>query len=193
MKVITAPETLTDEYFELNGILVPAIKLFLAGGITNCDNWQDKVIKYLDDHYADSTEGLILYNPRRTDFPIHDPNASKKQISWEFNALENCDIFSMYFCAGDSDQPICMYELGRNLVRMEQKFHDDTINRILVSVEDGYRRKQDVEIQTKLTGIGVSLNINNEGEDKITPESHAECIYIMYQALMIDLKNKYLL
>ena len=65
----------------------------------------------------------------------------------------------MYFCSGESDQPICMYELGRNILRMQMRFPSDWEKRIVISVEDGYKRKQDVIIQTDLA-TNNKLNIN---------------------------------
>ena len=47
-------------------------KLFLAGGITNCELWQNDIIKLLKDK-----EELTIYNPRRKNFPINDPSAAK--------------------------------------------------------------------------------------------------------------------
>ena len=56
----------------------------------------------------------------------------------------------MYFCNSESVQPICMYELGRNIIRMQNRFPSDWEKRIVISVEDGYKRKEDVLIQTEL-------------------------------------------
>ena len=113
MKVITAVES-----------YVPSEKdicVFLAGGITNCPNWQNEVIEEL--RKFKDTDSLVVFNPRRDNFPIHDTNASQEQIAWEFKWLERMDIFSMYFSGSESDQPICMYELGRNiLTRYKQEF-----------------------------------------------------------------------
>ena len=134
MKLITAIEPLN-----INGFSV-----FLAGGITNCPNWQKEVIEGL------SNTNLTVLNPRRDLFPIHDPNASEEQIKWEFEALEKCDIFSMYFADADSDQPICMYELGRNIARMQMRFPNSWIRRIIITADPEYRRFEDVLIQTKL-------------------------------------------
>ena len=151
--VVTAP----DEFQKKFGV-----KVFLAGGITNCPNWQKDVIEcvkkhfnlycnedlYVNEKYGNHAD-LVIFNPRRENFPIHDPSAAKEQIEWEFNALEKCDVFSMYFSSGESDQPICMYELGRNICRMQDK----SIywkSRIVVTVENGYRRKDDVIIQSRL-------------------------------------------
>lgn len=144
--------------------------IFLAGGITNCPNWQEKTISCLDEILTSAgwkTDRLVVYNPRRKNFPMDDPDASTEQIKWEFKALELCDIFTMYFCKGISVQPICMYELGRNLVRMKQKF-DDWQSRVVISVESGYQREIDVILQSKLAGAYVFTNA--------TPETHAQAI-----------------
>jgi hypothetical protein len=141
------------------------ISVFLAGGITNCKKWQKEVIEELDNEY------MSIFNPRQEHFDISDKNASYKQILWEFERLEKMDIFSMYFCNDNSDQPICMYELGRNIVRMQNRFPSDWENRIVISVEDGYKRAQDVLIQTQLCTKGkvfVETNAN--------PKLHAEYI-----------------
>lgn len=92
--------------------------IFLAGGITNCKDWQKEVIKELE------FENISIFNPRQENFDITDKNASFKQISWEFERLEQMDIFSMYFCNSESDQPICMYELGRNSGYMNKISYD---------------------------------------------------------------------
>lgn len=143
MRVITAPEKYIRQPND--------ITVFLAGGITNCWEWQDKAIELLNEKNLDN---LVIFNPRRKDFPINDPNAAEEQIKWEFNMLEQCDIFSMYFCAGESDQPICMYELGRNLCRMQMRFPSNWEMRIVVTVEEGYKREKDVDVQISLANIG---------------------------------------
>lgn len=132
MKVVTAPNRVMVEETD--------IQIFLAGGITNCPEWQDVVIAKLED-----TPG-VLYNPRRKNFPIHDPGAAQEQIRWEFEHLEKADLFSIWFCNAPSDQPICMYELGRNLARFE---HSNLPGFVVVGVEPGYRREQDVYHQVR--------------------------------------------
>ena len=135
--------------------------IFLAGGITNCKNWQKEVIKELE------FENISIFNPRQENFDITDKNASFKQISWEFERLEQMDIFSMYFCNGESDQPICMYELGRNILKMQNRFPNDWEKRIIISVEDGYKREQDVIIQTQLCAPKIFI------ETDANPINHA--------------------
>ena len=145
MKVITAVEK-----HNLNTLEIPC---FLAGGITNCSEWQNKVINGLSKKLKNDLESekLVLFNPRRENFPIFDPTASLEQIHWEYEWLEKCQIFSMFFDGtAKSDQPICFYELGRNIERMKQKFPKDWNMRLIVSVNSNFRRVNDVIIQTKL-------------------------------------------
>ena len=112
MRVIEAPNDIILNDNE--------ITCFLAGGITDCEDWQSKVIEYLEETIR--LDDLVLLNPRRKTFDVTDKSASRKQIEWEFNALNNMDIFTMYFADSTSVQPICMYELGRHLERMQHRF-----------------------------------------------------------------------
>ena len=121
----------------------------------------------------------MVFNPRRKDFPINDPNAAEEQIKWEFNMLEQCDIFSIYFCAGESDQPICMYELGRNICRMQMRFPTNWEMHLAVTVEKGYKREKDVNIQTSLAAIG-GIDIDNEYCNE-NIEEHVNEIITEYQ------------
>ena len=167
MRVVVAP------YFF--SLAKQHITCFLAGGITNCWEWQDKVINELKS-YSD-TGALVVMNPRRPDFPINDPNAAPQQIMWEFYWLERCDIFSMYFAASEqSDQPICMYELGRNVIAMQHRFPESYMNRIVISCEDGYRRETDVKTQMNLALGQITIST--------TPEEHAKRIVEAYQKLL---------
>ena len=154
-QIITAPNDEMNRY----------IPVFLAGGITNCKDWQSKVIEELID------EKITIYNPRRKYFNITDKNISYEQIEWEFRQLECMDIFSMYFCGGDSIQPICMYELGRNIIRMQNRFPSDWEKRIVISCEVDYIRKEDVIIQTELATHNKVFVEHNA-----TPELHAQYI-----------------
>ena len=75
MKYIEAPEV----YKKLDDKL----SIFIAGGITNCPDWQSEIVELLNN--AD----VVLLNPRRKNFPINEPRASKEQIQWEFENLSN--------------------------------------------------------------------------------------------------------
>ena len=153
IKIITAPEMVD---FSPN-----SIKVFLAGGIQKCPMWQDRVIKNFTSIEMKSNIDIYLINPRRPNFPINDPSAADVQIKWEFDMLERCDIFSMYFANTlESDQPICFYELGRNIERMKKRFPFDWWERIVVTCEKGFRRWKDVDVQTSLaTDDEVVVNL----------------------------------
>ena len=115
--------------------------LFLAGGITDCPNWQGWMVERL----ADS--GLVLLNPRRASFPVDDPDAAPAQIAWEYKHLRLATAILFWFCA-ETLNPIVLYELGAWSM---------TNKPIFVGVEPGYERAQDVELQTKLARPDVKV------------------------------------
>lgn len=132
MKVITA---VNEDYSIVNN-LSPSI--FLAGGITNCPDWQQQAIEYFKQIEA---YDFTLYNPRRENFPINDPNASEQQIVWEFNHLRDADVIIYWFAPG-SLNPIVLYELGM--------WGNSSDKPIFIGCDPEYSRIQDVVIQTKL-------------------------------------------
>ena len=88
------------------------MKIFLAGTIDDgkSDNWQGEVVKYFEDNpkYKD----LIIYNPRRYDFPEHPKEEDvRAQIRWEQEHLEDADFIVMVFRDG-SKSPITLLEMG---------------------------------------------------------------------------------
>jgi len=115
------------------------VKIFLAGGIANCPDWQSEIIELLKDE-----ENVILYNPRRANFPMDDPNVVKQQITWEYDRLKEADIIIFWFSRG-SLNPIVLYELG-----MWGNSRPEKIS--IIGCDPGYERIQDVEIQSRLAG-----------------------------------------
>lgn len=115
--------------------------VFLAGGITNCPNWQQQMVDLLRD------TDLILLNPRRVNFPIGDPSAAKEQIAWEHNHLRKATTILFWFPC-ETLCPIVLYELGA--WSMTEKL-------IFVGVHPEYSRRQDVEIQTQLVKPDVEV------------------------------------
>lgn len=170
VNVVTAPE---HRYFPRK-----ALKVFLAGGICKCIQWQKMVI---DEFMKDGGEinidnftydGLYLLNPRRTDW-IEEPSAAERQIEWEFDMIDRCDAFTMYFAGGESDQPICMYELGRNLLRMQYKYPTTWMNRIVITCDSSYKRLNGVLIQTRLATDGIiNVNVVDGAEESV--QVHAD-------------------
>lgn len=131
-------------YIECPTVYTPTqgtTSLFLAGGISGCPDWQADVVSLLDDVYID------LLNPRRKNFPIHDPQAAKAQITWEHDHLRLADGILFWFPC-ETMCPIVLYELGA---------HSMTDKPLFVGVHPKYSRKQDVEIQTLLARPNVRI------------------------------------
>lgn len=135
LKVMTAPNV----GFSLDWLNFPS--LFLAGGITNCPDWQSNLIHKLEYEMGEQ-ENLIIYNPRRKNFPIGDQTAAEEQICWEYVMLRNSRAISFWFSCG-SDNPIVLYELGMWANSRKGR-------QIFVGMDPDYSRRGDVILQTQL-------------------------------------------
>lgn len=82
------------------------IKVFLAGGIDGCPDWQQNFIDQLEKTFA--FKSLCVISPR-LDKRLCDDD---EQIRWEFNAMKMADVVCFYF-PKESLCPISLYELGR--------------------------------------------------------------------------------
>ncbi|MFI5892060.1 nucleoside 2-deoxyribosyltransferase domain-containing protein [Actinoplanes sp. NPDC051513] len=118
--------------------------LFLAGGITGCPDWQAGVLELL------GAADIVVANPRRANFPIHDPGAAYEQIRWEFELLRRADAVLFWFAGGPSLQPIALYELGAHAA--------NPAKRIAVGADPGYARRPDVLIQLGLVRPGLTVH-----------------------------------
>jgi hypothetical protein len=120
-----------------------SVSVFLAGGITNCPDHQSEIcgkLKALPDD-------LIVFNPRRANFPMQDPFQAEFQIRWEFSALRRASIISFWF-PKETLCPIVLLELGSHLM---------TNKPLIVGIHPDYVRRQDVEIQTSLARSNVPI------------------------------------
>ena len=115
--------------------------LFLAGGIRGCPDWQAQATNLLAD------TDLVLLNPRRASFPIHDPSAAYEQIDWEYRHLRMATTRLFWFPA-ESICPIVLFELGAWTRTLEPLF---------VATHPSYLRRQDVVIQTGLARPDVAV------------------------------------
>lgn len=83
-KIIKSPEELAP-FVE--------VSIFLAGGISNCPDWQGEVAEEL----AQNTNAVI-YNPRRDDFDMTAyADISRAQIKWEYHALRYSQVNLFWF------------------------------------------------------------------------------------------------
>ncbi len=134
MKIIQAPNDLP--YRDHTG----PTNLFLAGSIEmeKADDWQERVIDDLKNYDDDC---LTIFNPRREDFDISQPQSINnayfsKQVNWELNALDLADYVFMYFDP-NTKSPITLMELG---------LHADNFAKLVVVCPDGFYRQANVEI-----------------------------------------------
>ena len=134
--------------------------LFLAGGINGCEDWQAEMRSKLED-----VINLILFNPRRADFPINDPSAAVDQIGWEWKHLKLADAISFWFTK-DTIQPITLFELGRWSTPHKpaiKPFANDSLKidvepkPIFVGVDANYPRRLDIAIQLSLERPGLKV------------------------------------
>jgi hypothetical protein len=126
---VEAPDTCEPE-------LQPFSSLFLAGGITGCSDWQAELVQML----RDARKSIMVFNPRRANFPIHDPAAAYAQIEWEFKHLRKATAISFWF-PPETLCPIALYELGAQAALSKTLF---------VGVHPDYQRKTDVIVQLRL-------------------------------------------
>lgn len=137
MQIITAPQKCP--HYHNNS-------LFLAGGITNCPDWQADVLNILN---VNEFTGQVC-NPRRKNFPMSDPNSAKEQIEWEFDMLNTANAIMFWF-PKETVCPITLYELGfwlSHYAHADMRF----AKIITIGCHPEYSRLQDVRIQSNLVG-----------------------------------------
>lgn len=115
--------------------------LFLAGGISNCPDWQTEMASRLHD------TDWVLLNPRRVDFAMDDPTAAEEQIRWEHAHLRRATAVLFWFPC-ETLCPITLYELGTWSASTKPLF---------IGLHPAYQRRQDVEIQTRLSRPDVPI------------------------------------
>ena len=122
------------EIFRSDDLRLMDRTIFLGGGITGCGNWQQEFAAAL------RGSGLVVINPRRNDFDVHDPTMTEFQIRWEFHHLRLARARLFWF-PPETLCPITLFELGKHCERADPLF---------VGVHPDYQRKIDVEIQLRL-------------------------------------------
>lgn len=119
-----------------------ASSIFLAGGISNCADWQEGTGERLA---ADTS--AIIFNPRRTDFDMNAyEEISRQQIKWEYAALRIAKV-NLFWFPPETLCPITLLELGSAMERLPQ-------GALMVGCHPDYQRKFDVEVQMALRNHG---------------------------------------
>jgi hypothetical protein len=125
------------------------VGLFVAGGITGCEDWHTPFIELLR-----PCEKLAVLNPRRIDFDTNDPQMAKDQIAWEFRHFARADAASFWF-PPETLCPITLFELGGCLHRVNSAGEP---MRVFVGVHPDYKRRIDLEEQIPLARPDVKIN-----------------------------------
>jgi SAM-dependent methyltransferase len=125
----------------------PAV--FLAGGITGVGRWHDHAASVL----ASAATPVVVLNPNRVDFPIHDPGSGWEQVSWEQHHLHLPGVVTLFwFPASDprtTTQPVAMFELGQALGEGRP---------VVVGAHPEYPRQADVHMLCELSRPGLSVH-----------------------------------
>jgi hypothetical protein len=131
-------------------------RVFLAGGITNCPDWQQDVIK------SQGNEDIVLMNPRRVNFDVSDPTQEEFQIEWEHCHLIFSNIILFWF-PEETLCPITLFELGK--VAAQGKA-------MVVGCHPGYKRRRDVIHQ--LGHLRPGIVVRDSLEAVIADLNHAQ-------------------
>jgi hypothetical protein len=117
-------------------------RLFLAGGITDCPDWQSVLVEDL------AHLDVIVYNPRRREFDVSDLSHTEEQIRWEYRHLRRADAVLFWF-PSETLCPIVLFELG-----VQSAIAGRTI---FVGVHPEYKRRADVLVQMSLVRPDVEV------------------------------------
>lgn len=120
--------------------------VFLAGGISQCKNWQSDLVGEL------SNCDCVIINPRRENYIIGDEKMNLEQIAWEYKYLRLSNILVFYFCE-ETVCPITLFEYGGVLERCK-----NYLSNVIVYTEPNYPRKSDLIIQSRLALKHVHTN-----------------------------------
>jgi hypothetical protein len=141
-------------------------KLFLAGGISNCPNWQDDMVEMFKNH-KEKYKQLTIFNPRRRGDLAKDTDVAKQQIVWEHvHLLESTHI--LFWFPEETVCPITLFELGKYAAKFTSGFQ-----RLFVGIHPNYSRKFDLEIQLPLISPAIKIvysleELYNQVSERIT-------------------------
>jgi hypothetical protein len=83
-------------------------RIFLAGGIIENDNWQEKVAGFL----TQELPRVMIFNPRRESFDMKNDEMLAEQTQWEKYCLKNSTHIAFWF-PSSSLCPLSLFELGK--------------------------------------------------------------------------------
>lgn len=113
--------------------ILPSVDLFLAGGITNCPDWQAEALALL------SNQDITVANPRRKRALAFRGKGATHQIEWEYEYLRRARVVLFWF-PKESLCPIALFELGKEL---------ESGSRVVIGVHPEYSRRFDIITQVR--------------------------------------------
>jgi hypothetical protein len=124
--------------------------IFLAGGISNCPDWQEEVAQRI----AESVDDCVVYNPRRDDFDMSAyETISRQQITWEYHALR-MSTANLFWFPSETLCPIALFEYGSALERL-------SVGAVMCGAHPDYERRFDLVEQTRLrNGMPILDNLD---------------------------------
>jgi len=115
--------------------------IFVAGGISNCPDWQSDIVALIDQNIHD------VINPRRVGGFDPTGDTAEDQITWEHRALSLVDACIFWF-PKETLCPITLLEFGRMVERAAK--HNV---RLAIGWHPEYQRAFDLTVQLKLEHI----------------------------------------
>lgn len=141
MRLITCPNTYNLTKGE--------VSIFLAGGITNCPDWQKEMAK----RFEEFGDNVVLINPRRTTFDTSKVGESAFQIEWEYHHIHKNSSIVLFWFPWHTMCPITLYELGTLAATSNGPL-------VFVGCHPAYARKFDVEHQLSLIAPHIQVRDN---------------------------------
>ena len=144
-RVVTPPSL----YFPTHG---PTI--FLAGSIDggNARQWQDRLIKYVENAWQETD--VTIFNPRR-DIKEFTEEMEVEQHAWGISMLEASDYILLHLAGGGGYSPISLLELGM--------YMNDP--KLWLSMDLDYPRRYAIEVHYRFTGKGIFIKPEDAIED----------------------------
>jgi hypothetical protein len=150
MKIIQSPKQ-NKQYPTL-------YRLFLAGGISGCPNWQADLCERFK-----TTEGgecVTIFNPRRKGDLAKDSNAARDQILWEHHHLMEARQLLFWF-PEETLCPITLFELGKYVQYYSRLYNTATTtpaDHLFIGIHPNYQRRFDLEIQLPLMVPDIKIH-----------------------------------
>ena len=131
--------------------------IFLAGGISNCPDWQEGVAQRI----AAEVDDCVIYNPRRLDFDMGAyEDVSRFQITWEYHALRMSTV-NLFWFPEETLCPITLFEYGSAIERLHA-------GAVMCGTHINYQRRFDLVEQTRLrNGMPIFDDLDNLTEQTI--------------------------